>query len=109
MAEHQSKPGQRASKDGSAAMQLSDGEIAQLILASSLAATRPLQALIKFLIQERVVDGLKLKAFLEPMLAAEGLPPETRAMLAPIWKALIKEVSAASQASYPHGGSANDG
>lgn len=100
---------ERASKAGNAAKQLSDGDIARLILASSLSATKPLQGLIMFLVQEGILDGARLKAFLEPMLALESFPPETRAMLAPIWKALITEIGASNQPASTDVESAKDG
>jgi hypothetical protein len=81
------------------ALSLGDGEIAQLLLASSLAATRPLQGLIMLLIQEGILDREKLKIFLEPMLSVEQLPSETKAMLAPIWKAFIAEISVSNPRS----------
>jgi hypothetical protein len=72
---------------------LSTGEISQLVLGSSLAATKPLVGLIKFLIKEKVVDGHRLKAFLEPLLVEEGLPPATKAMLEPIWKSFLAQIT----------------
>lgn len=72
-------------------------EISQLLLASSLAATRPLLGLIKFLISEGVLDGEKLKAFLTPMLVADGFPPATKAMLDPIWKSLLLQLDDSKQ------------
>ena len=71
---------------------LSTEEISQLILASSLSATRPLVGLIKFLINEGILDGDKLKSFLTPMLVADGFPPATKAMLDPIWKSLLHQL-----------------
>jgi hypothetical protein len=62
-----------------------------------------------FLVQEGVLDGTKLKASLEPMLAVESYPPETRAMLAPIWQALIAEISVSDQPGCSNGESTNDG
>lgn len=67
-------------------------EISQLLSASSLSAARPLLGLIKFLIGEGVVDGEKLKAFLSPMLVADGFSPVTKAMLDPIWKSLLRQL-----------------
>jgi hypothetical protein len=71
---------------------LSTEEISQLLLASSLSSTRPLIGLMKFLINEGIVDGSKLKSFLAPMLAADGFPPATKAMLDPIWKSLLHQL-----------------
>ena len=90
------------------ALSLGDGEIAQLLLASSLAATRPLQGLIMLLIQEGILDRNKLKVFLEPMLTVEQLPPETKAMLAPIWKAFMAEISVSNPLSPSTSGKASD-
>jgi|SRR6185437_10789 len=72
---------------------LSTEEISQLLLASSLSATRPLIGLMKFLINEGIVDGDQLKSFLGPMLISEGLPDTTKAMLEPIWKSLLAQIS----------------
>ena len=67
-------------------------EISQLLLASSLSATRPLLGLIKFLINEGILDGGKLKSFLTPMLVTDGFPPATKAMLDPIWQSLLHQL-----------------
>jgi hypothetical protein len=58
---------------------LSTEETSQLPLASSLSATRPLIGLIRFLINEGILDGGKLKSFLTPMLVTDGFPPATKA------------------------------
>lgn len=71
---------------------LSTEEISQLLLASSLSATRPLIGLMKFLISEGILDGGKLKSFLAPMLVADGFPPATKAMLDPIWNSLLHQL-----------------
>jgi hypothetical protein len=71
---------------------LSTEEISQLLLASSLSATRPLVGLTKFLINEGILDGSKLKSFLTPMLVADGFPSATKAMLDPIWKSLLHQL-----------------
>ena len=71
---------------------LSTDEISQLLLASSLSATRPLLGLMKFLINEGILDGGKIKSFLTPMLVADGFPPATKAMLDPIWKSLLHQL-----------------
>jgi hypothetical protein len=71
---------------------LSTEEISQLLLASSLSATRPLIGLMKLLINEGILDGGKLKSFLTPMLVADGFPPATKAMLDPIWKSLLDQL-----------------
>jgi len=109
MTEHQSKSSERAGKSGGATKLLSDGEISQLILGSSLSATKPLQGLIMFLVQEGIVDGTKLKAFLEPAFAVESYPPEARAMLTPIWKSLIARISVPDQAGRSNSEGTNDG
>ena len=82
---------------------LSDADISQLILASSLSATRPLLGLINFMIKERILDGDKLKEFLGSMLVADGLPPTTREMLRPIWNSLLAQIGASSEASRHNG------
>jgi hypothetical protein len=74
---------------------LSTEEISQLLLASSLSATRPLLGLIKFLVKEGIVDRDELKAFLEPMLVVDGFPAVTKSMLEPIWKSLLAQISSA--------------
>jgi hypothetical protein len=71
---------------------LSTEEISQLLLASSLSATRPLIGLMKFLINEGILDSGKLKSFLTPMLVTDGFPPATKAMLEPIWKSLLHQL-----------------
>jgi hypothetical protein len=71
---------------------LSTEEISQLLLASSLSATRPLLGLMKFLINEGILDGGKLKSFLTPMLVTDGFPPATKAMLDTIWKSLLHQL-----------------
>ena len=71
---------------------LSTEEVSQLLLASSLSATRPLVGLMKFLINEGILDGGKLKSFLTPMLVTDGFPPATKAMLDPIWKSLLHQL-----------------
>jgi len=47
---------------------------------------------MKFLINEGILDGGKLKSFLTPMLVADGFPPATKAMLDPIWKSLLHQL-----------------
>lgn len=49
----------------------------------SLSATRPLLGLMKFLINEGILDGGKLKSFLAPVLVEDGFPAATKAMLDP--------------------------
>ncbi|MGA7806792.1 hypothetical protein [Bradyrhizobium sp.] len=71
---------------------LSAEEVTQLLLGASLSATRPLIGLMKFLINERIVEGDKLKSFLAPMLVTDGFPPATKAMLDPIWKSLLLQL-----------------
>lgn len=72
-----------------------DGEeTSQLILACSLSATKPLLGLIKFLIEEGILDADRFRLFLKPMLAAEQFPPTARAMLDPIWKSFLEQVEA---------------
>ncbi len=74
---------------------LSPAEISQLLLACSLSATQPLLALIKCLIAERIVDGARLVAVLEPALSKQNLPPATKAMLDPLWASFLAEVTKA--------------
>ena len=71
---------------------LSTEEVSQLLLASSLSATRPLVGFMKFLIDEGILDGGKLKSFLTPMLVTDGFPPATKAMLDPIWQSLLHQL-----------------
>jgi hypothetical protein len=47
---------------------------------------------MKFLIDEGIIDGGKLKSLLIPMLVADGFPPATKAMLDPIWKSLLLQL-----------------
>jgi hypothetical protein len=68
MSDHRVNSGDQANGSAAAAESLSTGEITERLLASSLSATRPLLGLIKFLIKERILNGDKLKAYLEPML-----------------------------------------
>lgn len=78
---------------------LSTEEFSQLLLASSLSATRPLVGLMKFLINEGILDGGKLKSFLTPMLVTDGFPPATKAMLDPIWKSLLHQLDDSKERS----------
>ena len=72
---------------------LSQSEISQLILGSSLSGTKPLVGLIKFLIAEKIVDATRLRVFLEPLLIDDNLPQATRAMLDPLWKSFLAQIS----------------
>jgi len=72
---------------------LSPEEISQLLLAGSLSATKPLLGLIKYLIQAKILEADRLKAFLTPMLVDENLPPTTKAMLDPLWKAFLAQIA----------------
>src|SRR3981081_2381856 len=92
MSDHRTSVADQAKEVGGGAQQLSTAEISKLLLASSVAATRPLLALIKFLIAEGNVSGDKLKAYLVPILVAEGFPTETKAMLDPIWKSFLAQI-----------------
>ena len=71
---------------------LNDKIMMQLLMGSSLSAMMPLTCLIKFLIQEKVIDKDKFEVFLSATLATHKYPPETAAMLKPIWKSLMSEV-----------------
>jgi hypothetical protein len=64
----------KAKRGASEIPALSTEETAQLLLASSLAATRPL-------------------------LVVDGFPPATKAMLDPIWKSLIAQIGETQAAS----------
>jgi hypothetical protein len=107
--DERSNSGGRARERGEAVKSLNDGDITQLILASSLSATRPLLGLTLFLIREGVLDGVRLKAFLEPLLGVESFPPETRAMLAPIWATFMAQIGVPQLPSRSDGEDANDG
>jgi hypothetical protein len=72
---------------------LSAEEVTQMLLASSLSATLPLVGLIQFMIKEGILDGDKLKAALEPMLAGKEFPVATKMMLDPIWSAFLAQIS----------------
>jgi len=79
---------------GSVEQPLSQSEISQLMLGSSLSGTKPLVGLIKFLIAEKIVDAKRLRMFLEPLLLVDdNLPPATRAMLDPLWKSFLAQIS----------------
>jgi hypothetical protein len=84
--------------DGAA---LSTAEISQLLLASSLSATRPLLGLIKLLTKEGILDGGKLKAFLERELVTDTLPVATKAMLDPMWKSFLAQIPASTETPRP--------
>lgn len=92
MSDPQVDPAKHASAAPVGMEPVSTGEISQLLIASSLSATRPLLGLMTFLINEGVLDGGKLKSFLTPMLVTDGFPPATKAMLDPIWKSLLHQL-----------------
>lgn len=107
MKDEKSNLGEGLRESGETAISLNDSQIAQLVLASSLSATRPLLGLTLFLVREGVLDGAKLKAFLEPMLNAESFPPETKAMLVPVWATFMAQIEGASERSLSNGESAD--
>ncbi|TWC00215.1 hypothetical protein FBZ93_1057 [Bradyrhizobium macuxiense] len=92
MSNPESKPGSETTAAADRMPPLSTEEVSQLLMASSLSATRPLVGLLKFLVNEGILDGGKLKSFLAPMLISDGFPPATRAMLDPIWKSLLHQL-----------------
>ena len=61
-------------------------------MGAALATTMPLVALIKHLIQERVIDRAKASEFLTRALEDKPLPADTKAMVSPIWKSAITEI-----------------
>lgn len=71
---------------------LSDGSIAGLLLASSLSATVPLVSFMKFMIQERIINKDRFVPFIKSALGDREFPPETKAMLDPIWNSLLQEI-----------------
>jgi hypothetical protein len=89
-------------------MSLDDGDIARLILASSLSAAPPLLGLITFSIQEGSLNGVRLKAFLEPMPVVENFLPATRAMLLPIWRSFMSQIGDPNQLSRLDGETGDD-
>jgi hypothetical protein len=92
MSNPQAKSDTQATAATDAMPPLSTEEISQLLMGSSLSATRPLTGLIKFLISEGILYGGKLKSFLTPMLVTDGFPPATKAILDPIWKSLLHQL-----------------
>lgn len=69
---------------------LSDADIIGLVTGASLAATVPLAALMKALVQSGAVDKEALKRSLEEETNLDSFPPHLKAMLEPIWTPLLK-------------------